>query len=79
MVGQSSHSGASKPLPASGRVTEIDEILSRMRTLRNSIWRDRKLLRMQLTESERMIIDKRLLETHSAFDNLLASMFPVVL
>jgi hypothetical protein len=46
-----------------------------MRTLRNSIWRDRKLLRMQLTESDRMIIDKRLLETKSAFDNLLASTF----
>jgi hypothetical protein len=59
-------------------MTTIDEQLSWMRALRDSIWRDRRLLQGRLTESDRAIVEKRLLEQRLAFDKLLASAFPIV-
>jgi hypothetical protein len=46
--------------------------------LRDSISRDRRLLRGRLTESDRAIVEKRPLEQRLAFDKLLASTFPTV-
>ena len=60
-------------------MTTIDDRLSEMRSVRNDIWRCRKLLKTGLPEVEREMIEKRLLEQRSAFEGLLASTFPLAL
>lgn len=57
----------------------IDDSLSEIRSVRNDIWRWRKLLQTDLPDAEREMIEKRLLEQRSAFEGLLASTFPLAL
>jgi hypothetical protein len=57
----------------------IDDSLSKIRSVRNDIWRCRKLLQTELPDAEREMIEKRLLEQRSAFEGLLASTFPLAL
>jgi hypothetical protein len=54
----------------------IDDRLSEIRSERNDIWRCRKLLQAELSDAEREMLEKRLLEQQSAFEGLLASTFP---
>jgi hypothetical protein len=54
-------------------MTTIDDSLSEIRSVRNDIWRCRKLLQTDLPEAEREMIEKRLLEQRLAFEGLLAS------
>ena len=54
-------------------MSTIDDSLSEIRSVRNDIWRCRKLLQTDLPDAEREIIEKRLLEQRSAFEGLLAS------
>jgi hypothetical protein len=58
-------------------MTTIDDSLSEIRSVRNDIWRCRKLLQTDLPDAEREMIEKRLLERRSAFGGLLASTFPL--
>jgi hypothetical protein len=60
-------------------MTTIDDSLSEIRSVRNDIWRFRKLLQTDLPEAEREMIEKRLLEQRSAFEALLAATFPLAL
>ena len=60
-------------------MTTIDDRLSEIRSVRNDIWRCRNLLRTDLPDAEREMIEKRLLEQLSAFEGLLASTFPLTL
>ena len=60
-------------------MTTIDDSLSEIRSVRNDIWRCRKLLQTDLPDAEREMIEKRLLEQRSAFEELLASTFPLAL
>jgi hypothetical protein len=60
-------------------MTTIDDSLSEIRSVRNDIWRCRKLLQAELSDTEREIVKKRLLERHSTFEGLLASTFPLAL
>jgi len=61
-------------------MTTIDDSLSEIRSVRNNIWRCRKLLQTDLPDAERELIEKRLLEQRaSAFEGLLASTFPLAL
>ena len=53
-------------------MTTIDDSLSEIRSVRNDIWRCRKLLQTDLPEAEREMIEKRLLEQWLAFEGLLA-------
>jgi len=57
----------------------IDESLSEIRSVRNDIWRCRRLLQTDLSDAERAIIEKRLLELQRTFELLLASTFPLAL
>jgi len=57
-------------------MTTIDDSLTEIRSVRNDIWRCRKLLQTDLPDAERELIEKRLLEQRSAFEELLASTFP---
>jgi hypothetical protein len=57
----------------------IDESLSEIRSVRNDIWRCRRLLQTDLSDAERAIIEKRLLEQRRTFELLLASTFPLAL
>src|SRR6185437_319613 len=57
----------------------IDDSLSEIRSVRNDIWRCRKLLQTDLPDAEREMIEKRLLEQRSVFEGLLASTFPLAL
>jgi hypothetical protein len=43
-------------------MTTIDDSLSEIRSVRNDIWRFRKLLQTDLPDAEREMIEKRLLE-----------------
>jgi hypothetical protein len=56
----------------------IKDSLSEIRSVRNDIWRCRKLLQTDLPDAEREMIEKRLLEQRSALE-LLASTFPLAL
>jgi hypothetical protein len=56
----------------------IEDSLSEIRSVRNDIWRCRKLLQTDLPDAEREMIEKRLLEQRSALE-LLASTFPLAL
>jgi hypothetical protein len=60
-------------------MSTIDENLSAIRSLRNDIWRCRRLLQTDLSDAERAIIEKRLLEQRRTFEVLLASTFPLAL
>ena len=60
-------------------MTTIEDSLSEIRSVRNDIWRYRKLLQTDLPHAEREMIEKRLLEQRSAFEELLASTFPLAL
>jgi hypothetical protein len=60
-------------------MSNIDDSLSEIRSVRNDIWRCRKLLQTDLPNDEREMIKKRLLERHSVFEMLLASTFPLAL
>ena len=59
-------------------MTTIDDSLE-IRSVRNDIWRCRKLLQTDLPDAEREMIEKRLLDQRSAFEGLLASSFPLAL
>jgi hypothetical protein len=71
-------SGVSPKLVGSVMNT-IDDSLSEIRSVRNDIWRCRNLLQAELSDAEREIVEKRLIEQRLAFDVLLASTFPLVL
>ncbi|OKO68199.1 hypothetical protein AC630_39195 [Bradyrhizobium sp. AS23.2] len=58
-------------------MTSIDDRLSEIRSVRNDIWRCRKLLRTELPDADRNVIEKHLLEQRSAFERLLAMTFPL--
>jgi hypothetical protein len=60
-------------------MSTIDDSLGEIRSVRNDIWRCRKLLRSGLSDAEREIVEKRLLEQRSTFEGLLASTFPLAL
>ena len=60
-------------------MTTIDDSLSEVRSLRNEIWRCRKLLQTQLSNAERECVEKRLREQQSVYEGLLASTFPFAL
>jgi hypothetical protein len=60
-------------------MTTIDDSLSEIRSVRNDIWRCRKLLQTDLPNDEREMIEQRLLERQSVFERLLASTFPLAL
>jgi hypothetical protein len=60
-------------------MSAIDESLSEIRSVRNDIWRCRRLLQTDLSDAERAIIEKRLLEQRRTFELLLASTFPLAL
>jgi hypothetical protein len=60
-------------------MARIDESLSEIRSVRNDIWRCRRLLQTDLSDAERAIIEKRLLEQRRTFEVLLASTFPLAL
>jgi hypothetical protein len=54
----------------------IDENLARLRAHRNNIHRYRRLLATQLTELERIYVERRLQEEQSAMDAISADTFP---
>lgn len=58
-------------------MTSIDDRLSEIKWVRNEIWRCRRLLKTDLPDAERKIVDKRLLEQLAAFEWLLATAFPL--
>ena len=58
-------------------MSTIDDSLSAIRSVRNDIWRCRKLLQSDLSDAEREVLEKHLLEQRSAFESLLASAFPL--
>jgi hypothetical protein len=60
-------------------MSTIDESLSEIRSVRNDIWRCRRLLQADLSDAERAIIEQRLLEQRRTFELLLASTFPLAL
>ncbi|MCK1741501.1 hypothetical protein IVA80_11625 [Bradyrhizobium sp. 139] len=55
----------------------IDEELAQLRAHRNNISRYHRLLKTQLTEFERLFIERRLSEERSAIEKLAASTFPL--
>jgi hypothetical protein len=57
--------------------TMLDEKFALLRTHRNNIIRDRRLLKTELTEIERQFIERRLSEERAAVENLAASTFPI--
>lgn len=57
----------------------IDDSISEIRSVRNEIWRYRRLLQTELAEAEREIVEKRLRERLSTFEGLLASAFPLAM
>ena len=63
-----------------GSVTSaIDHSLSEIRSVRNEIRRCRRLLQTKLSDAEREIVEKRLCEQQSIFEELLTSKFPLAL
>ena len=60
-------------------MTTIDDSLSEIRSLRNDIWRYRKVLQTDLSDAEREMVEKRLLERRSMFEELVAITFPFAL
>lgn len=66
--------GRSEPISV---MTSIDDRLSEIKWVRNEIWRCRRLLKADLPDAERKVVEKRLLEQLSAFECLLATAFPL--
>jgi hypothetical protein len=60
-------------------MSTIDDSFSEIRSVRNDIWRYRRLLQAELAEAEREIVEKRLRERLSTFEGLLQSAFPLAL
>jgi len=60
-------------------MSTIDESLSEIRFVRNDIWHCRRLLQTDLSDAERAIIEKRLLEQRRTFEMLVTSTFPLAL
>jgi len=60
-------------------MTTIDDSLSKIRSVRNDVWRCRRLLQTDLPDAEREIVERRLHERRSVFEGLLASTFPLAL
>jgi hypothetical protein len=60
-------------------MSTIDDSFGEIRSVRNDIWRCRKLLQSELADAEREIVEKRLRERLSTFEGLLASAFPLAL
>jgi hypothetical protein len=60
-------------------MSTIDDSFSEIRSVRNDIWRCRRLLQTELADAEREIVEKRLRERLSTFEGLLASAFPLAL
>ncbi|WFU54656.1 hypothetical protein QA639_34485 [Bradyrhizobium pachyrhizi] len=58
-------------------MSSVDDKLSEIRSVRNHIWHFRKLLQTELPNADRKLIERRLLEQHSAFERLLATTFPL--
>ncbi|AMA60214.1 hypothetical protein BCCGELA001_31010 [Bradyrhizobium sp. CCGE-LA001] len=58
-------------------MTLIDDKLSEIRSVRNDIWRCRRLLETALPGPDRKLIEKRLVQQRSAFERLLATTFPL--
>lgn len=57
----------------------IEDTFSEIGSLRNEIWRFRKLLRADLSDAERRIVEKNLHEKQAAFEVLLTTAFPLAL
>jgi hypothetical protein len=55
----------------------LDRDLARIRTLRNNIYRYRRLLATKLSDVERQFIERRLSEEQTALQALAAEKFPV--
>jgi len=60
-------------------MSTIDDSFTEIRSVRNDIWRYRRLLQTELTDAEREIVEKRLRERLSTFEGLLQSAFPLAL
>jgi hypothetical protein len=60
-------------------MSTIDDSFSEIRSVRNDIWRCRRLLQTELADAEREIVEKRLRERLSIFEGLLQSAFPLAL
>lgn len=60
-------------------MSTIDDSFSEIRSVRNDIWRCRRLLQTDLGDAERAIIEKRLLEQRRTFEVLLSCTFPLAL
>jgi hypothetical protein len=60
-------------------MSTIDDSFTKIRSVRNDIWRYRRLLQTELTDAEREIVEKRLRERLSTFEGLLQSAFPLAL
>ena len=60
-------------------MSSIEERLSEIRSLRNAIWRSRRLLQAGLSDAERDLVEEQLQEQRSVFERLLAATFPFTL
>jgi hypothetical protein len=60
-------------------MSTIDDSFSEIRSVRNDVWRCRRLLQTELADAEREIVEKRLRERLSTFEGLLQSAFPLAL
>ena len=60
-------------------MSSIGESLSEIRSVPDAIWRSRRLLQSGLSDAERDLVKQRLREQQSAFEQLLASTFPLTL
>jgi len=60
-------------------MSSIDESLSEIRSVRDAIWRSRRLLQAGLSDVERDLMKKRLEEQRLAIERLLAATFPFML
>jgi hypothetical protein len=60
-------------------MSTIDDSFGEIRSVRNDIWRCRRLLQTELADAEREIVEKRLRERLSTFEGLLTSAFPLAL
>ena len=60
-------------------MSSVDESLSEIRSVRDAIWRSRRLLQTGLSDAERALVENRLQEQRSAFERLLAATFPLTL
>jgi hypothetical protein len=61
----------------SGVTTMLDADLARIRAHRNNIHRYRRLLRTRLSDLEREIIERRLVEEQTSLDAVATDIFPI--